>query len=210
MSGRAGGAPSSGGPVPMTRPCYHPRLGLPGTGAEGGQTAKCLAAPCLVSIDMYRQNAVADRISTAFPRWLHRRCAVTSRSSITLEGELAAAPARQEAASATNILPSDYAGRSWPGPLAANAIRRPGTRARRNRPMTHASAAVSHRPHRPAVRAGAGNREPAADQLGARAGCRPARPDRAGRSRRSRRVSRAVPVPGDPGRCGGRAAASGG
>jgi hypothetical protein len=39
---------------------------------------------------MYRQNAMADRISTAFPCRLHRRCAVTSRSLITFEGELAA------------------------------------------------------------------------------------------------------------------------
>jgi hypothetical protein len=104
MSWRAGGARScGGGPVPMTRACYHPGLGLPGTGGEGGQPAKCLTAPCLVSIGMYRQNAVADRISTAFPCWLHRRCAVTSRSSITLEGELAAAPpARRRPAQRTS------------------------------------------------------------------------------------------------------------
>ena len=40
-------------------------------------------------------------------------------------------------------------------------------------PFRTGRAGRRHRPHRPAVRAGADNRELAADQLGARAGCRP-------------------------------------
>jgi len=125
---------------------------------------------------MHQQNAVAGRISTAFPCRLHRRYAITSRSSITFEAELAAFPAPREAADAQTTCCAEVRERGWPGLLLANATPAARTMERKDRPMTHASAAAGYRPVQAAAPAGTGRADQPSRHVQATASRRPISP----------------------------------